>query len=355
MIGKDSIGTSPLRGALIGCGNVALHAHLPLWKKNGHFRIDAILDTLPEQVKVANDLLPDARVYSEMASLLAGQRLDFVDICTPPCFHGELILAACQAGLHVFCEKPLITSLDHLRLIQRAAKKSQKVIFTVNNWKYAPLWIKTLEIVRENKIGTVKSIDLTVLRPPNSGGGASNWRKCAEIAGGGILLDHGWHHLYLILSVIKEQPLFVSAQMEYSKTNGSNLDETVNLILQFHRVEARLHLTWQASCRKNFGTITGDQGTLFLNDDHLILEPKCSSPIRYDFSASLSGSSHHLDWMEPVMEEFLHEVLIVGARGENIKEATACATLINLAYQSYRQGSCLIPVGDPVTQESACC
>lgn len=354
MTKKNFTYSAPLRGALIGCGNVALHAHLPLWQKNHHFRIDAILDLLPEQAALAKNLLPEAQVYSDIEPLLDRQDLDFVDICTPPCFHGELILAACQSGFHVFCEKPLVTSLESLHLIQLAANKCQKVIFTVNNWKYAPLWVKALELVRENKIGTVKSISLTVLRPPNAGGGASNWRKCADLAGGGILLDHGWHHLYLVLSVMKEMPLFVSAQMEYSKTYSHNLDETVDLFMLFPSAEARLHLTWRASCRQNYGNITGERGTLFLNDDHLVLDAKGSAAARYDFTTALSQGSHHLGWMDPVIKKFLREVIDPSVRGENLKEAKTCAELINLAYQSHREGARLIPVNPLVGQESAC-
>jgi len=338
----------PLRGALIGFGNVAIHAHLPIWRDSKHFKIDTVVEPLPHRAKLAKSLLPEVRVYPEIEPLLADNDFDFVDICTPPCFHADLALAAYQSGLHVFCEKPLVTSLEGLHQIQEVANRHQRVIFTVNNWKHAPLWIKALELIRENKIGSVRSISLTVLRTSNSGGGASNWRKCAEVAGGGILLDHGWHHLYLILSILKDYPLLVSAKMEHSQANGSGLEETVDLVIRFRRAEARLHLTWRASHRQNYGTIEGDRGTLFINDNHLILCANSSPPLRYDFVEALSGGSHHLEWMKPVIEDFRREVLDGNSSSSNLTEAMWCAQLAYSAYQSNREGSRFIPVRDPI-------
>lgn len=275
---------------------------------------------------------------------MAEEELDFVDICTPPCFHADLILKACRAGLHVFCEKPLVTSFESLHEIWQTATEFGRVIFTVNNWKYAPLWIKTIELVHSKRIGRVRSISLTVLRPSCSGGGVSNWRRCVQVAGGGILLDHGWHQFYLILSTIGELPLAVAASLEYAQAADPHLDEVVDLVVHFPMGEAKLNLNWQASCRRNDGIISGDEGTLFINDDHLILRRERSLTVRYDFTEPLSGGSHHPEWMKPVIEDFLHEVLNVRARRTNLIEAMWCAQITHLAYQSHREGSRFIPV-----------
>jgi predicted dehydrogenase len=337
---------NPLRGAIIGFGNVARHAHLPAWRQSDDFRIVGVVEPDPDQAKLAGELLPEARVYPEVDLLLAEKALDFVDICTPPCFHGDLILKACAAGLHVFCEKPLVTSLESLRRIERVAREFDRVIFTVNNWKYAPLWLKASELVHSKKAGVVRSISLTVLRPPHSGGGISDWRRCAEVAGGGILLDHGWHHLYLIFSMMEELPLYISATMEHPQGSDPHLEETVDLVMPFPSGEVRLRLTWQASCRRNQGVIEGDQGTLFINDDHLVLCANGFPTERYDFPEPLSGSSYHPEWMKRVIEDFLREVQDVRVRGANWAEAKWCAEITHLAYQSHREGSRFIRVGN---------
>jgi predicted dehydrogenase len=339
---------TPLRGAIIGLGNVAIYAHLPVWQKSEYFSIEALVEPALERAELGRKLLPQARVYSSMEALLSEKDLDFVDICTPPCFHAEFALAACSSGLHVFCEKPLALGMERLREIQHAAEQTQRVVFTVNNWKYAPLWVKTAELIREGRIGTVQSIALTVLRSPNSGGGASNWRKCAEIAQGGILIDHGWHNLYLIFSLLKDFPRSMTVKMESPFTAPPHVEETVDLVMQFHKAEAHLHLTWQGACRRNCGTIVGTDGRLLVNDDHLVLHSKGSLPDRFNFTEALSAGSHHPKWMEPVVENFAREILETRRRGTNLMEASWCAHLINLAYRSNRDASLVTEIRSPV-------
>ena len=166
------------------------------------------------------------------------------------------------------------------------------------------------------------------------------------MAGGGILLDHGWHHLYLILSIMKGPPLSLSARMEYSQENGLDLEETVDLTMRFPNAVVRIYLTWQATCRRNYGTIEGDEGTLFINDDHLILCGNGFAPARFDFPEALSAGSHHPEWMEPVIEDFYREMMNVQTRGANLIESKWCAQLTHLAYQSQREGSRPIKVSD---------
>jgi predicted dehydrogenase len=226
---------TPLRGAIIGLGNAAVYAHLPAWRRSEDFSIEAIVEPTPERAEVGKKLLPQAHIYPSMEALLSENAVDFVDICTPPCFHAELVQAAYSSGLHVMCEKPLLIPAQRLKEIQQSAGQNHCVIFTVNNWKYAPLWVKVAELIRENQIGTIQSISLNVLRPPNSGGGSSNWRQCIDIAQGGILIDHGWHNIYLILSLLREYPSSMAVKMGSSSSeNGACVEDTVDLAMRFH-------------------------------------------------------------------------------------------------------------------------
>jgi predicted dehydrogenase len=344
------VGGTPLRGAIIGLGNVALHAHLPVWQKIEGFSIDAIVEPSPERAEMGSRLLPGARIYPSTRAFLSEHGVDFVDICTPPCFHAELALAACASGLHVFCEKPLSLSLERLSEIQQMAEQSRRVVFTVNNWKYAPLWVKATELIRENRIGTIQSIALNVLRSPNSGGGVTDWRRCVEVAQGGILIDHGWHNLYLILSLLQQHPHSMAVRMKSSSPGSPGLEETVDLEMNFPEAKACLHLTWQASCRRNYGNIVGSEGSLYVNDDHLVLHSRDSLPVRFDFQQALSAGSHHPEWMEPVVRSFHREIIDPQYRGINFTETRWCSHLISLAYRSAQDSSPFIDVCSPLSE-----
>jgi predicted dehydrogenase len=341
---------APLRGAIIGLGNAAVHAHLPVWERSGDFTVEAFVEPVPERAEIGRRLLPRVPVYPDLKTLLAEREVDFVDICTPPCFHAELVLAACASGLHVMCEKPLSIPADRLKDIRELAGRKDRVVFTVNNWKYAPLWVKATELIRENRIGDIRSVSLNVLRPPNSGGGSTDWRKCIDIAQGGILIDHGWHNLYLILSFLREPPSSMTVKMASASGSCAGLEETVDLSMRFHEAEARLYLTWHASCRRNYGTIVGTRGTLFVNDDHLVLRSDESPEARFDFPEALSAGSHHPEWMEPVVKNFRREILDTRYRGANLREATWCSHLISLAYRASQDSAGVVDVCAPYPQ-----
>jgi predicted dehydrogenase len=160
------------------------------------------------------------------------------------------------------------------------------------------------------------------------------------------MIDHGWHNLYLLLSMLPDAPLFIEAKMESSPGCTSGLEETVDLAIRFPQAEARLHLTWRAACRRNFGTVVGDRGSLSINDDHILLSSNGSPPVRYDFPEALSAGSHHPEWMDCVVEDFSREIADTRQRGTNLLEARRCIELIELAYRSSREGSCPMALSD---------
>ncbi len=59
------------RGAIIGLGNVALHGHLPGWRRRRDVEIVAVTDARPEQHALVSAHAPAARWYPTSAELLA--------------------------------------------------------------------------------------------------------------------------------------------------------------------------------------------------------------------------------------------------------------------------------------------
>src|SRR5437879_5210082 len=97
-----------LRGAIIGLGNVALAGHLPGWLRCRDVEIVAATDVEPARRAAIEALVPTVTWYDTAESLLARERLDFVDICTPPASHGPLVTATLGSGRPVLRGKPLV-------------------------------------------------------------------------------------------------------------------------------------------------------------------------------------------------------------------------------------------------------
>jgi len=361
-----------LRGAIIGLGNVAVNGHLPGWEGCERAQIVAAADAIEPRLVEARWHLPKARLYTEVEALLASEPLDFLDICTPPGTHASITHLALQRGLHVLCEKPLVLSPDELRLVRRAQVESGRVLHTVHNWLYAPIIKKATDLILEGQIGTVRHISWQVLRrepsisvgpalgsaeacPEPSRGGAAydlrsasrtdNWRLDPAMAGGGILLDHGWHALYIILRWLCQDPRTIAATLEKRAHPEWPVEDTATVQLNFPEAVADIFLTWAASSRGNSAVIEGTRGAIQVDDDILLLTGK-SGKQSWRFEQPLSQGSHHPDWFSHVRDDFLQEILDEAQKGKNLAEASLCAQLLYLAKESHASGGQHLAVSD---------
>lgn len=345
-----------LRGALIGFGNVAVYGHVPGWLAHPDVEIVAVSDMNEARRSEAERLVPHARWYDSSETLLAEERLDFVDICTPPSVHADLIRAALQREVHVLCEKPLVTRPEHLAELSMLAEAARKVLYTVNNWHHAPIIEFVRDRLRHCNIGPITRCVWQTLRTKPAAavaGQLGNWRLDPRVAGGGVLVDHGWHACYVILSWLEQRPTEISAKLESRRHGDSSLEDTATVHIQFPRATAELFLTWAADERRNVVEITGDRGTIRAENDSVTLSLAGTSEggRRWMLESSLSEGSHHPEWFGGVVNGFLAEITDETVRGHNFAEAALCVDMLALARLSSRENGAWFPIPDPIVAE----
>jgi predicted dehydrogenase len=335
-----------LRGAVIGLGNVAIHGHLPGWLGRPDVRIAAVADSRPVQRAECEARLPGARWYDSPEDLLAGEPLDFVDISTPPSSHAPLIQSALDRGLHVLCEKPLVSSPADLRRVALAARSAGRVLHTVHNWHHAPILSLTADLIREGEIGRVRRIVWETLRvrPAAAAAGSdANWRVDPAIAGGGVLTDHGWHVFYVLPAWVGARPTSVGARLETRRHTAFAVEDTASVRLEFADASAEILLTWAAEERRNRIEVDGTEGRIELRDDTLVLTGK-GGERRWPGLPALSDGSHHPDWFHKVAGRFLAAVSGEAHAETNLAEAALCCEIEHLARESSRRGGVQIPL-----------
>jgi predicted dehydrogenase len=340
-----------LRGAFIGFGNVAESGHLPGWRTRSDVRIVAAVDAVPERRAAAAQALPEARIYADVTEMLGRERLDFVDICTPPAAHAAAIAAAQQAELHVLCEKPTVTRAAELAPLAAEARRRELALHTVHNWLKAPICRRITALVGAGTVGRVKTITWDTLRTQPAmavpAGAAANWRLDPAVAGGGILVDHGWHALYCVQRWAGAPPQSIAARLETRKFTDWPLDDTASVTATFEGgATAAVFLTWTSEARANRIAITGDGGTLVVEDDTVVLENMAGRQA-YPAPPALAQGSHHPDWFAGVTDDFV--AAISAPERANLGEAQFCARAIELAQVSSAAGGTTVafaPEGD---------
>jgi predicted dehydrogenase len=135
--------TPPLQGALIGCGFVSQH-HLEGWSRIPEANLVAICDLNPERLAWAAARAPGARRYTEAAALFeAEEELDFVEICTRPDSHRELVEMAARHGVDVLCQKPAAAVRSELKAMIEASVSTGIRLMFHENWRFRP-WYRAM-------------------------------------------------------------------------------------------------------------------------------------------------------------------------------------------------------------------
>ena len=321
------------RCALIGFGQVAEKAHLPAFAENG-VQVVAFCEANEQRQTAARKALPEARPFLSVDDMLDAElELDFVDIATPPFLHAAQALAALKRGRHVLCEKPLALAREDLAALRRSAMMAGRAVFTVHNWAYSPQWIKILELAP--LLGELRHAELHVVRTqPAAGANTDDWRRQAAQAGGGILVDHGWHGLYLLHRLIGAQPERMVARL---RPQTGAIDEEASVFFEFPRATALLHLSWRSEIRRNTALVVGAKGILELQDDEIFIRTSAGVR-RFPFEKPLSAGSSHPSWFSTMLPDFFAEMTDAAKRGRNLEEASFCVSMISRAYQAARLG-----------------
>lgn len=131
---------------------------------------------------------PDADLCGNYAELLRRKDIDWVAISSWNALHAGQAVEALEAGKHVFCEKPLATSLEDARRLREAADKSDRLFLVGFTLRYSSFYRKLKETLYSGVIGKVISMEFNETLSFNHGGHImACWRRLEEFTGSHIL------------------------------------------------------------------------------------------------------------------------------------------------------------------------
>ena len=198
-----------LRLGVVGTGGIWTACHAPAWKTHPEVEIVAVCDVVKEKAdRWATDT--GAKAFYDHKQMIAEAKLDFVDICTPNLYHSKIAVAALEAGLHVFTEKPDAINPIEAQKMADAAKKSGLTLMAMRNNRWLPqsMWMK--KFVDAGNMGEVYTGRCGWIRRrgiPGMGG----WFTTKALSGGGPLIDLGVHFLDVAIWLMGDpRPVAVS-------------------------------------------------------------------------------------------------------------------------------------------------
>jgi predicted dehydrogenase len=193
-LGVGLIGT----GFMGKCHALAWNAVAPVFGDVARPRLAVLAEATRELGERRAAAFGFARATDDWRDLVADPAVDVVSITAPNAFHVEMAVAALEAGKHVWCEKPMATSLAEAERMRAAARASGRVAVLGYNYIQNPMVALMRRILDEGRIGAVNHIriemDEDFMADPEA---PFSWKSEAA-SGHGALDDFAVHPLSLI-------------------------------------------------------------------------------------------------------------------------------------------------------------
>ena len=155
-----------LRTGIVGLGFMG-KMHFRCYKSDTNVEVTAICDANAKQLQnssgVAGNIsgaeddldLSNIALYSDLSKMLAEEKLDALSIASPTFLHASQTIEALNAGVHVFCEKPMALNSGDCREMAEVAKQSGKTLQIGHCIRFWPEYVQAKEIIDSQKYGKV--------------------------------------------------------------------------------------------------------------------------------------------------------------------------------------------------------
>lgn len=179
--------------------------------------------------------LDPARVYPDGRQLIAAEkgRIDFLVVCTTNETHFAIAKAALEAGIDVFCEKPLSLTVKEAETLGRLAARKGLVLGIPFTYTGYPMVKLARDLVKKGELGPIDKIHLEYVqgsfRKPDRRNG---WKMDPKVAGPScVVADIGVHAFTLLEYVtgLRVQSLLSDLS---SYANAAGLDDDASILMR---------------------------------------------------------------------------------------------------------------------------
>lgn len=137
-----------LRLAVIGLGYVAREVHLQLLRRVSGVEVVGLVDPVPAALERALAESGFGPGFASLDALLAVARPDGALVLTPKQTHHAVVRRLLEAGVDVFCEKPLASTVPEAEALVTLAARTGRVLMVGFNRRYAPVYVAAHEAFR---------------------------------------------------------------------------------------------------------------------------------------------------------------------------------------------------------------
>jgi UDP-N-acetylglucosamine 3-dehydrogenase len=283
---------SKIKVAVIGCGAIAKHRHIPEYGWNSQVELVAFCDPVLERAEhYAKEY--GGKAYSSYEDMLKQEKVDAVSVCTPNYLHATVAIAAANAGAHVLVEKPMATTEEEGLAMIAAARNNSVMLMVGHNQRLMPPHVKAKELLKTGKLGKVLTFRTAFGHPGPEGwsvDGKGSWffRKAEAVMG--AMGDLGVHKSDLIRWILDDEVTEVAAFVNTLHKENTDVDDNATCILRMKGgAIGSLVASWtQYKGGDNSTVLWCENGVMHIGthpEDQVIVELRDGSVERYKVGA----------------------------------------------------------------------
>lgn len=195
----------PLRVLVAGCGNMGA-SHARAYHRMPEFEVVGLVSRGPASRGALAAELGGVAQFGDYHEALRAARPDVVSINTYPETHGPFARAALEAGCHVFCEKPLATTVEEAQAVVEAARARGRKLVVGYILRVHPAWRRFIELARTLGKPLVMRMNLN---QQSHGAAWTTHRNLMESMS--PIVDCGVHYVDVMCQMTGARPARVSA------------------------------------------------------------------------------------------------------------------------------------------------
>ena len=205
-------------------------------------QVAAVCDKYPASLKRGATAAPNAKAVDDYRKILDDKEIKAVLIATPSHQHREIVLAALDAGKHVYCEAPLAHTIEDARAIALAAKAAKKQVFQAGlQMRSDPQRHFLLQFIRAGAAGkTVKARaqwnkkhSWRLASPNPEREQEINWRLRADLSPG-LIGEIGLHQIDVLHWFMNVKPTAVTGFGSIVQWgDGRDVADTVQAVFEY--------------------------------------------------------------------------------------------------------------------------
>jgi predicted dehydrogenase len=267
---------APLNFGIIGCGRWGREILQTLGRRP-NAPVVAICDTYKPFLNRCKDMAPKAEPFTEYKQVLSHKDVQAVVVATPTHLHKDIVLAALQAGKHVYCEAPMASNIEDARAIAQAARAALKVNFQVGlqNRSDPQIWhlanfVRTGVLGRNVKVRSQwhKKQSWRQTSPNPDREKEANWRLNKDLSVG-LVGELGIHQIDLATWYLNGRPKAVTGfgSLLLWTDDGRELPDTVQAVFEYAGgVHHNAEITINNSFDSEYDIYYGSDSAIMIRD-----------------------------------------------------------------------------------------